>query len=65
MLWTFSLPENKKTQITLTEGGENMLHKRLQNVSYVAFTDSSTAADIHNRRILYELTFSTDLSLLL
>lgn len=42
--------KKKKTQITITEGNEDMLHKSLQNVC-VAFTDSSTAADFHNRRI--------------
>jgi hypothetical protein len=44
------LCQKKNAQITITEGNEDKLHKRLQNV-YVAFTDSSTAADIHNRRI--------------
>ena len=51
-------PKKKKAQITITEGNEDMLHKRLQNVC-VAFTDSSTAADIHNRRIKYSYFVSS------
>lgn len=46
----FLCQKKKKAQTTLTEGNEDTLHKGLQNVSCAAFTDSSTAADMHNRR---------------
>jgi len=42
--------KKKKAHITITDGNEDMLHKRLQNAC-VACTESSSAADIHNRRI--------------